>query len=322
MIRSFLLLALLVFSKSLLAEPVAELEEFSAFPKIDLEELAKGKVVTARSPAMSNARHLSVQACYIVEAPVLKTVELLKHWDAARHPQLKVYLQGSVSLKPGVDNFTKIATAPAAFIEASQKMEPNHFQIGAAEAQKFSGVEGEAAIGAVWSKLLAQRATAFVSGGLAKQAPYENGQVRASAEAATMLGEQSKIRARFAGLIAGTPLGGGGITPSLYWDMFEVEGDAHVSLGALYGRANAGGWQGVDINYFATGGFFVHLTFFEFWPVQIGNSAATLVWRGDLLSSASLASLRGVERSGAGTVMMRQLQKGAALFQKDASGER
>ncbi|MES2571547.1 MAG: hypothetical protein V4710_16020 [Verrucomicrobiota bacterium] len=315
-------LCLLLFARIAAADPVAELAEFSAFPKVDLADLARGKIVTARSPAMSNPRHLSVQACYLVRASVPKTVELLKHWNATEHPQLKVHLQGMISQKPAPDHFSRLTAAPAEFIEASLAPKPGHFQIGAAETRKLTGAGEAPAAVAVWSQLLAQRASSFVTGGLVRQPPYENEAVRVHEEAAAMLREQPRMRARFASISAATPLGGGGLTPTLYWDLFEVEGDPHVSLGALYGRASNGGWQGVDITYFASGGFFIHVSFHEFWPVEVDNAPATLVWRGDLLSSASLASLRGIERSGAGTVMMRKIQKTAALFQKDAAATR
>jgi hypothetical protein len=56
------------------------------------------------------------------------------------------------------------------------------------------------------------------------------------------------------------------------------------------------------------------------WPVSVDGKASTLVWRGDMISSASLASLHGVERLGSESAMMKDISKAITLFRRDTAG--
>jgi hypothetical protein len=55
------------------------------------------------------------------------------------------------------------------------------------------------------------------------------------------------------------------------------------------------------------------------WPVTVDGKASTLVWRGDMISSASLASLHGVERLGSESAMMKDISKAITLFRHDTA---
>jgi hypothetical protein len=220
-----------------------------------------------------------------------------------------------------------------AFVAATEKLGAGgtDIQLSGAEAKTFgsggaSGPSGGAMPGAVagfWSNVLFQRAQAFLSGGLGKLPPYETqGEaVRPMDEFARLLKETPRLRGRFSALIDATPLGGGkgSLTPSSYWEMFDVEGEAAVNLGALYFRSGADTWQAVDFPYYASGGYYVLLTFYQMWAVKAGGQDATLVWRGDLISTPRLASLHGMERMGSSTAMMRETQKLIGDFLKDAA---
>ncbi len=74
------------------ADPVAELAEFSVFGKVDLSELAGGTIKTAAGAPMRDARHLSVQSCFIVPQPPSKVLEAMKHFDPSAQRELKVHL--------------------------------------------------------------------------------------------------------------------------------------------------------------------------------------------------------------------------------------
>jgi hypothetical protein len=52
----------------------------------------------------------------------------------------------------------------------------------------------------------------------------------------------------------------------------------------------------------------------------VDGKASTLVWRGDMISSASLASLHGVERLGSESAMMKDISKAITLFRRDTVG--
>src|SRR4026207_282979 len=78
-----------------------------------------------------------------------------------------------------------------------------------------------------------------------------------------------------------------------------------VPRGASSSRSGAGGtYQAADVLYYASGGYYVALTLHQLWPVTVEGKPSTLVWRGDMISSAELGSVRGVGRLGAGSVMM------------------
>jgi hypothetical protein len=54
----------------------------------------------------------------------------------------------------------------------------------------------------------------------------------------------------------------------------------------------------------------------------VDGREATLVWRVDLVSSGTLADLRGTERLGSGAAMMRDIQKDIRAFVRDAGNAR
>ena len=47
----------------------------------------------------------------------------------------------------------------------------------------------------------------------------------------------------------------------------------------------------------------------QLWPVQVEGRASTLVWRGDMISSASVGSLRGIERIAAESTMIKDISR-------------
>src|SRR5690242_5203831 len=74
------------------ADGVAEMTAFSAFDKVDLAELAKSDVKTAKGPPMNESRFLSAQSCYVTPGPPEKQIAALHQWDPLKHKELKVYV--------------------------------------------------------------------------------------------------------------------------------------------------------------------------------------------------------------------------------------
>ena len=184
-----------------------------------------------------------------------------------------------------------------------------------------------ASVAAFWADVLAARAKGFVSGGMAAQPPYDHAgsSVRASDEVNGLLREQGKIRGQFSGLLGATGIGrgAGSLKPELYWELLDVDDQGVVTLGPSYNRGGAGGtYQAADVLYYASGGYYVALTLYQMWPVTVEGKASTLVWRGDMISAASLGSLHGVERLGSESVMMKNISKAVTLFRRDTSGGR
>lgn len=320
------------------ADALSELKAFAGMDGVDLAALADGKALTGRGAAMGSPRDLGVQACYLVPLPLQKTVELHRQWNAARHPELKVYLHRDLSAKPSAadlldglravrDNAAVHSLAGATAKLAAGQTE---LQMSAAEARQFGPGEAGAgkgpfspAVAAFWSNLLAQRVAAFAGGGASRQPAYETAgeTVRAADEIARLLKEQPKVREQFKPLLddAALATGGGKLAPALYSELIDVEGRAAFTLGASYAKPVKDGWQALDAGYYGSDGFFALLTFYRFWPVTTAaGQPATLVWRGDLISSASLAELHGVERMGSMGAMMKEIQKNIDCLQRDA----
>ncbi len=284
---------------------------------------------------MSFARGLSVESAYVVRAPVKTTVNLQQQWNPVRHPELKVYAQGDFSGRGSPADFQGLASARSsssvkAFVDATLKLpqDASKLQLSNAEAKAFagggsSGGSMPANVVVFWSKVLADRAQSFASGGLAAQPPYETAgpPVRVDEEVSRLIRENGNVRSYFGSLISSTPIGGGrgSIPASQSWQMFDADGMAAVSLTASYGRSAGEGWQSADLQYYASGAVYAVVTFYQLWPVKVDNQDATLIWRVDMTSAAELGQLRGVERLGSGAAMMREIQKSVKAFLHDSS---
>ncbi len=109
--------------------------------------------------------------------------------------------------------------------------------------------------------------------------------------------------------------------PSFTGNFSTLNDHGVVTLGASYSRGGAGGtYQSADVLYYASGGYYVALTLHQLWPVTVDGKPSTLVWRGDMISSAELGSLRGVERLGSESVMMKNITKAVTLFRRETGG--
>ena len=319
------------------ADAVSDLASFSIFGKVDLAQLAKSDVKTAHGPPMSNPRFLAAQSCYVAPGSASQQIEALRRWDPTRHRELKVFLHSDLPLSPTAANFEQLKNAPGnssvrSFVTATQKLGPE-LQVSREEAKKFSAGAGggggtmPASVAAFWADVLTARAKSFVSGGMSAQPPYDHAgpSVRASDEVNGLLREQGKIRTQFSGFLGATGIGrgAGSLKPELYWELLDVDDQGVVTLGASYNRGGAGGtYQAADVLYYASGGYYVALTLYQMWPVTIEGKSSTLVWRGDMISAASLGSLHGVERLASESVMMKNITKAVAFFRRDTSGGR
>src|SRR5262249_10137962 len=320
------------------ADAISELASFSIFDKVDLAQLAKSDVKTAHGPPMSNPRFLAAQSCYVATGvSPAQQMQALRQWDATRHRELKVFLHSDLPSNPTAANFEKLRNAPdnasvRSFVAATQKL-GSGLQISKEEAKKFSaGAAGGGGtipgpVAAFWADGLTARTKAFVSGGMSADPPYDHAgpSVRASDEVNGLLREQGKIRNKFSALLGATGIGrgAGSLKPELYWELLDVDDEGVVTLGTSYNRGGAGGtYQAADVLYYASGGYYVALTLYQLWPVTAEGKPSTLVWRGDMISSAPLGSLHGVERLGSEAVIMKKINKAVILFCPDSSGNR
>src|SRR5947207_200881 len=334
---SVLLLLVLLLTRSTIAraDAVSELASFSIFDKVDLAQLAKSDVKTAHGPPMGNPRFLSTQSCFVSTGSPAQQIEALRKWNPTKHRELKVFLHSDLPASPTAANFSKLQNAPdnssvRSLVSATQKLSPE-LQISKDEAKKFSSASGggamPAAVAKFWSDVMAARTHSFSSGGTSAQPPYDHGgqSIRAGDELNGLLKQQEKIRHQFSSLLGATGIGrgGGSLNPELYWELLDVDDQGVVTLGASYNRAGAGGtYEAADVLYYASGGYYAALTLYQMWPINLGGKASTLIWRGDMISAASLASLHGVERLASESAMMKDISKAVTLFRHDTSGER
>lgn len=322
--------------RSACADPVSELASFSIFDKVDLPQLAKSEVKTAHGPPMKNSRFLAVQSCYVAAGSPGQQMAALRRWNPAKYRELKVFLHSDLTSSAGPASFESLKEAPGnasvrSFVAATQKLSPE-LQISKEEAKRFSAATGAGgggvmppAVQAFWADVLTTRTKSFVSGGMAAEPPYDHAgpSIRASEEVNGLLREQGKIRQQFSGLLGATAIGrGAGSLPAeLYWELLDANDHGVVTLGASYNRAGSGGtYQAADVLYYASGGYYVALTLHQLWPVTVDGKPSTLVWRGDMISSSELGSLRGVERLGSESVMMKNITKAVTLFRRETGG--
>ena len=306
------------------ADAFSELAAFSVFDKIDLNQLNATGVKTVRGAPMSTPRFLSAQSCYLVPRLPSREIEVLRQWSPTQHPELNVQIHNDLPSSPGAENFARLRKLPdsgavRALMSNSQRVATS-LQISRGEAQKLTAVAGggPAAIANFWVELLSSRARAFASAGSSAQPPYDHtGQpIRPSEELGGMLRQQEKIRRQFSGFLDNTGIGrgGGSMHPALYWELLNVEEEGVLSLGAYYTRGGANGtYQAADALYYSSGGFYATLTLYQMWPVNFGGKPSTLVWRGDMVSAASLGSLRGIERLGSESAMIKKSAR-ASIF--------
>src|SRR5215471_11920998 len=328
-----LCLILMASPRSASADPVSELASFSIFDKVDLAQLAKSDVKTAHGPPMKNSRFLAVQSCYVAPGSPAQQMEALRRWNPAQHRELKVFLHSDLPSNPGPANFERLKNAPGnasvrSFVTATEKLSPD-LQISKDEAKRFSAATGGGGGGVIppgvvvfWTDVLTARTKSFVSGGMAAEPPYDHAgpSVRASEEVNGLLRDQGKIRQQFSGVLGATGIGrGAGSLPAdLYWELLDANDQGVVTLGAAYSRGGASGtYQAADVLYYASGGYYVALTLYQLWPVTVEGKPSTLVWRGDMISSTELGSLRGVERLGSESVMMKNITKAVTLFRRE-----
>ena len=314
------------------ADAASELASFSVFPKVDLAQLSGPEQKPLRGPG--SGRFISVQTAYVVPRPPAEQLAAMRQWTPTRHPELKVFLYSELSGSPSAGSFSRLQNAPSnpAVQDLASKtaQRSSDLQLSSAEAKQLpanASASMSGPVAAFWSNVLAGRAQAFASGGTSALPPYEqSGQtVRVGEEFNAMLRQQDKIRKQFSGLLESTGIGrgGGSLKPDMYWELLSVDERGVLTLGAFYNRpAGNGSIQTANALYYASGGYYAGLTLHQLWPVEVNGKPSTLVWRGDMISSGAVASLRGIERIAAESTMIKDISRVVSFFRRDTGGSR
>ena len=103
---------------------------------------------------------------------------------------------------------------------------------------------------------------------------------------------------------------------SPYWELFD-EGAAAFSLGADCSVQSADSAQLLELQYYASGGYYAYITLYQMSPVTVDGKPATLVWRVDAISSLSFADLGPFDRMGSGSAMMKDIERIVSFFKRD-----
>jgi hypothetical protein len=295
---------------------------FSVFSNINVAELAKGEPKVAHGPALSG-RFISAQSCFVVAGVPARVSEALRQWNPTKHSELKVLIHSDLPSSPSAANFSRLSSAPdnaavRSLVSATQKLSPD-LQISKEEEKRFAAVANATGgvmpgpIATAWAEVLSARARA----GRAAQPPYDHtGQsVRPSEELNALLRANDRVHRQFSGVLDGRA--------EPFWELLTADEQGVLTLGASYRRSGANGtFQAADALYYASGGYYAGVTLYQMWPVDVGGRPATLIWRGDFISSASIASLHGIERVAAESSLIRDISKANSLFRRDTGAVR
>ena len=284
-------------------DAVAELAGFSVFPRVDLAQLSKGDAKPVRGGSSGSGRYLSVQTVYVAPIPPAALLARMRGWNPASHPELKVYLHVDSG-----SNFSALQNVPdnsaVRYLTNATSQRSADLQLSAAEMKLLPGEN----FASVWTKILSGRAQS----GISSQPAYDNATppVRPGEELNGLLGSQEKIRKQFSGLLSGGKSG-------MYWELLSADEQGVLTLGTFSSRTGGGGTiQTANTRYYASGGYYAGVTLHQLWPVQVEGRPSTLVWRGDMISSASVGSLRGIERIAAESTMIKDIARAVSAFRR------
>lgn len=296
------LFALLFPRIGLRADPIGELKSFSAFETADLSQL-KGDATPVRGSAMNTPRFQSVQTCWVSPIPPEKVSAALRAFNPAKHSDLNVITQVNGT------NFSAVNNLPnnnaVQWLKTATESKSTDLQISREEAAKA------APFAQFWTSILSARSSASISG----QPSYDHSgkNIRPGEEINSLLAAQPKIRKQFGGIVGGKG--------DQYWEVIDADGKGAFVIGTFQSRTGANNSaQVADVLYYASGGLYAGMTLYQLWPVQVDGKPSTLVWRGDLISSGELDELRGVERLGSETALIKSVARSVRALRSDMGG--
>jgi hypothetical protein len=281
------IIPLLLISVGHAAQPMPDLAEFSRIKNLNLSELAGGAIAAERRTEIKMETGLAAEACFVIRQPATVVLKRLERWNSAGNPHLDVLRHGSISAPVKMSDFESIEIP---------------------EAEKRSRLQ-----------LLAAHAQAFQHGGLRGiDTKRANSQLRSPArEFAELLSELKQWSEYYRPILETGGIQGAPRNYYGYWEEITVEGKKAIVLGSFTSTPAHGGFQALDLQYFATSGFSVAATLYQLWPIRVGNSDATLVWRCSMVSTPRVKELHGVERRAAGVAFKNRVKKYAEAIAAD-----
>jgi hypothetical protein len=330
---------LLVVALSALAPLRADLNSdlaFSAFQNVDLNALSGGQVLQARGPIMAFARGITSQSLFVIDAAPADVARKLATWSPASHPELKVWLHKPLPAQPTLADFGGLAELPDnSSVQFQYKslegFNPSNpaLQVSREEAQliaaaKAQGGDGKTLFAKVWPQILLGRLQTFLSGNGGSSTDIgADGEVHPLSDVKSLLHSDPRVYGEYQRLLKTTPARalatGGASVPatSLYYECFDVQGQAAVGTGAMYQGAMGNAIQSADIEYYTNNGVYATVELEQMWPVTIGGRNETLVWREDLVSAPNVEYLHGTERMASSMIMLQDTKAGVDAFRSE-----
>ena len=333
----YLLLALALGAAPLHADLNSDLA-FSAFHDVDVNALAGGTVLQARGGLMTFQRGITTQSLYIINAAPADVAQKLLTWNPTVHADLKVWLHKSLPPQPTLADFADLANLPqnksTQFqIDSTASLDPAKpsLQVSKEEAQLIASAAAQekdpkALFAKVWPQIILGRINDFLGGRAGNDYDVADGgtQIHPVSDVKSLLHSDLKVYSNYQRLLNQTPfkaLAGSSATkiaPSnLYCDIFDVEGSAAMGTGAIYQQPSGTSIQSVDTEYYTNYGVYVTIELEQMWPIQVNGKNETLVWRDDLVSAPNIAILHGVDRLGAGMIMLQETMEGVKAFRDE-----
>jgi hypothetical protein len=303
------------------ASPAEALQGWSVFEKVDLEKLAKGRVVTEANPSMDFSRGISVQAVYIVAAPLEVTARVLLTSDPTRHKELEVYQHRYFQTEREAA-FDKLKLDPQLapvrrLLDVLKSREGLH--LSGEENARLPRNPALEEVQRFCSGILRDRWTRFSQHGeLGRSEPFD-----LRAEIGSLLAAEPKLTSHFATLL--TPLtqsGAPGAPAGYYWNVSNVDKTATLELGAVYTHTSGETRQVLETTFFASSGYLASLTLYELHPMVLDGQPRTLVWQGSLVSTEQVEGAFGLKHQIAARMMASDLEDSVQIFQKDAAAAR
>ncbi len=304
-----------------------EIEAFSSFELEAIQKIKPGEILTAKGRLMDFQRGISSETCFLVAHSLEKVAERITFWDQTPYADLGIFIQGKLASE-GEPDFSKLSFIPslrpvAKFIDKMKDTRANEsaLHLSTSEATQIVAKQGSldaSTMNQLWSSILARRFSSYQSGGLKALAAFDacKSAVHVGEEVDAILAEQPGVAKKFKALfekIKTTPYDG-----SHYWQLQSVDGTAVLVLGTVYkNELSNGGVQLIDLQWYVTSGYYAAFTCYELHPLEMGRTAATLIWRGDYTSISMKQMRKGVERMFSVNVMIQEVKKSIRFFLED-----
>lgn len=275
-------------------------------------QLAGGDILIEANTSMSLPRGISARGTWFAPVPVEKLRDILPIWSPLPHADLEVqqFHGFAADADPGFDSlrFDENAKPVRKLLDAMRSRDG--LQLTGAERGQLPANLNAGTARDFWFGVLRGRWNAFANGGL-----KTSGGFNARNEIKTLLREEPKIAAHFAGLLAATPLETNtlGSPVRCYWQQKVINGVAGLTIGAIYRKDS----QFADFEFYVTSGYLVAFTLYELRSLEAGGRPGTLVWQENFASSELLTGAFGIKRKLARMAIESDAKRSIRAFRKD-----